>query len=159
MGANNQDKEELMSEQSQDPPVFRFFTEIGIIEQLARTRLERVLPEGIKISQFAVLNHLVRLPGKWNPARLASAFQVTRAAMTNTLQRLESRGLIKIETDPGDGRGKLVSLCVAGRDMREKCIVSIGPFMVELEKELGGQEFANALPMLEAVRTYLDGQR
>ena len=92
-----------MPEQSQDPLIFRFFTEIGIIEQLARARLERALPDGMKISQFAVLNHLVRLPGKWSPARLASAFQVTRAAMTNTLQRLESRGLIKIEADPGDG--------------------------------------------------------
>jgi len=148
-----------MSQNHQDPPVFRFFTEIGIIEQLTRAKLERVLPEGMKISQFAVLNHLVRLPGDWSPARLASAFQVTRAAMTNTLQRLESRGLIKIEADPDDGRGKLISLCQTGRDMREKCIGSISPFLAEMEKEFGEQNFLVALPFLEELRNYLDEHR
>ena len=139
--------------------MFRFFTEIDIIEQLTRAKLERVLPDGMKISQFAVLNHLVRLPGDWSPARLASAFQVTRAAMTNTLQRLESRGLIKIEADPGDGRGKLISLCQTGRDMREKCIGNISPFLAEMEKEFGEQNFLDALPFLEELRNYLDEHR
>ena len=148
-----------MSQNHQDPPVFRFFTEIGIIEQLIRAKLERVLPDGMKISQFAVLNHLVRLPGEWSPARLASAFQVTRAAMTNTLQRLESRGLIKIEADPGDGRGKLISLCQTGRDMREKCIGNISPFLAEMEKEFSEQDFLGALPFLEELRNYLDEHR
>ncbi len=148
-----------MSENNQGPPIFRFFTEIGIIEQWARAKLERALPEGMKISQFAVLNHLARLQGKWSPARLANAFQVTRAAMTNTLQRLESRNLIKVEVDPGDGRGKLISLCEAGRDMREKCIASIGPSLVELENEFGEQKFGSALPFLEEIRSYLDEHR
>ena len=148
-----------MSENNQDPPMFRFFTEIGIIEQLARAKLERALPGDIKISQFFVLNHLVRLPGSWSPARLASAFQVTKAAMTNTLQRLESLGLIKIIRDPGDGRGKLVSLSDAGRDMREKCIGNISPLFTEMEKELSEQKFQIAMPFLEEVRNYLDEHR
>lgn len=148
-----------MSDNDQDPPMFRFFTEVGIIEQLTRAKLERALPDGLKISQFTVLNHLVRLDGKWGPARLASAFQVTKAAMTNTLQRLESRGLIKIEADPSDGRGKLISLCQAGRNMREKCIANIGPLLVEMEKEFGEQKFIVALPFLQEVRSYLDEHR
>lgn len=148
-----------MSENNQDPLILRFFTEIGIIEQLARAKLERALPEGMKISQFAVLNHLARLHGKWTPARLASAFQVTKAAMTNTLQRLESRGLIKIEADPSDGRGKLISLCAAGRNMREKCIAKIGPLLADLEKEFDEQKFVIALPFLEEIRSYLDEHR
>lgn len=148
-----------MSENDQVPPMFQFFTEVAIIEQLARTRLERVLPEGLKISQFIVLNHLARLHGKWSPARLASALQVTKAAMTNTLGRLESRGLIKIEADPSDGRGKLISLVQAGRVMRENCIVNIGPLFVEMEKEFGEQKYREALPFLEEVRSYLDEHR
>ena len=48
---------------TEDPLAFRLFTEIGIIEQLARNRLERGLPDGLKVSQFGVLNHLVRLGG------------------------------------------------------------------------------------------------
>ena len=148
-----------MSKNYHDPLMFQFFTEIGIIEQLARAMLERVLPDGMKISQFTVLNHLVRLPGQWSPARLANAFQVTKAAMTNTLQRLESRGLIKIEADPSDGRGKLISLSLAGRDMRENCISNIGPLLVDMEQEFGEQKFLIALPFLEEVRSYLDEHR
>ncbi len=138
---------------------FQFFTEIGIIEQLIRAKVECVLPDGIKISQFTLLNHLVRLQGQWSPARLASAFQVTRAAMTNTIQRLESRGLIKIEVDPGDGRGKLVSLNSAGRKMHAKCVNNLGPLISDLEKEVGANRFLDALPFLEELRCYLDEHR
>jgi DNA-binding MarR family transcriptional regulator len=148
-----------MTENDQTPPLFRFFTEIGIIEQLINTKLEALLPEGLKISQFVVLNHLVRMQGKWSPARLANAFQVTRAAMTNTLSRLESRGLIKIETDPGDGRGKLVSLSLTGQKMREKCTDNIEPYLGDIEKEFGEQNILLALPFLEEMRNYLDQHR
>jgi DNA-binding MarR family transcriptional regulator len=148
-----------MTENDQTPALFRFFTEIGIIEQLISTKLEALLPDGLKISQFVVLNHLVRLQGKWSPARLADSFQVSRAAMTNTLSRLESRGLIRIETNPGDGRGKLVTLSPAGHEMRENCVGNIGPFLADIEQAFGDQEVLQALPFLEAIRHYLDEHR
>ena len=148
-----------MSRQVQDPLVFRFFNEVGIIEQLARSKFERLLPDGLKISQFSVLNHLARLEGDWSPARLASAFQVTKAAMTNTLNRLETRGLVKISSDPDDGRGKLVSLTDKGRTMRDTCIKNIEPMLVEIETKFGKQRFASALPLLSDVRAYLDEHR
>ncbi|AFP32709.1 MAG: DNA-binding MarR family transcriptional regulator [Marinobacter psychrophilus] len=159
MGTINQNKVSLMIEKDQTPIMFQFFTEIGIIEQLIRAKLERALPDGIKISQFSVLHHLIRLQGKWSPARLANAFQVTKAAMTNTLQRLESRGLIKIEADPSDGRGKLVSLSLAGRKMHEKCVKNVGPLLINIEQEFDGQKFLIALPFLEELRSYLDDNR
>jgi DNA-binding MarR family transcriptional regulator len=148
-----------MAEPTEDPIAFRFFNEIGIIEQLARTQLERNLPDGLKMPQFGVLNHLVRLGGEWSPARLASAFQVTKGAMTNTLQRLEARGLIRVIPDPNDGRAKLVSITAAGRDMRLRCVDSVSPLLTELLAELSDQEFAAAVPFLEKVRIYLDRHR
>ena len=149
----------MTSENTQDPLLFRFFVEVGIIEQLSRARLESVLPDGLKISQFSILNHLLRLGGDWSPARLASAFQVTKGAITNSLQRLESRGLVKVVADPRDGRGKLVSLTSAGCEMRELCIRNIEPLLADLENEVGKQHFATALPLLEEVRKYLDDRR
>ena len=146
-------------EQSEDPPAFRLFTEIGIIEQLARNRLERGLPDDLKVSQFGVLNHLVRLGGEWGPARLASAFQVTKGAMTNTLQRLEKRGLVKILADPRDGRGKLVGLTGAGQEMHARCVEAISPLFADLSGQLSDKDFASALPVLEKVRKYLDSHR
>ena len=146
-------------EPTNDPPAFRLFTEIGIIEQLARNRLERGLPDGLKMAQFGVLNHLVRLGGQWSPARLASAFQVTKGAMTNTLQRLEKQELVLVEADPDDGRAKLVSLTEAGREMRARCVQSVGPLFSELSRELTDQDIAAALPVLERLRKYLDSHR
>jgi DNA-binding MarR family transcriptional regulator len=148
-----------MPDPVQDPLLFRFFNEIGIIEQLARNRLERSLPDGLKMPQFIVLNHLVRLGGEWSPARLAAAFQLTKGAMTNTLQRLEARGLVKVSADPGDGRGKLVGLTDAGRDMRERCVESVGPLLEGLSREVSERQIAPVMPVLETVRRYLDSHR
>jgi len=148
-----------MAEASEDPLLFRFFTEVGIIEQLARARLESTLPDGLKVSQFILLNHLVRLGGDWSPARLAKALQVTKGAITNSLQRLEARGLVKVLPDPSDGRGKRVRLTAAGRKMREQCIHATQPMLVEMQRVFGQERFAEVLPMLEEVRRYLDEHR
>ncbi len=148
-----------MGAPTEDPLAFRFFVEIGIIEQLARNRLERGLPDGLKVSQFSVLNHLVRLGGAWSPARLAGAFQVTKGAMTNTLQRLEKRGLVRVSPDPVDGRGKLVDITNSGRHMRDRCIDGVGPLLTDLSRALPDKDFATALPVLEKVREYLDSHR
>ncbi len=145
--------------QSEDPLAFRLFTEIGIIDQLARNQLERGLPDGLKVSQFVVLNHLVRLGGEWSPARLANAFQVTKGAMTNTLQRLEKRGLVRVSADPRDGRAKRVIITRAGRHMREQCVKSVSPMLANLSREISGKDFALALPVLEKIRKYLDSHR
>lgn len=148
-----------MANNPQDLLLFRFLNEIGIIDQLARARLESALPDGLRISQFVVINHLVRLGGDWSPVRLAKAFQVTKGAMTNTLRRLESRGLVAVVPDPDDGRGKLVRLTAAGRKMREKCVRSVDPLLADLEVKFGEQRFAKALPLLEELRKYLDDHR
>ncbi len=148
-----------MAGKTADPLLFRFFNEVGIIDQLARARLEQALPDGLKMSQFVVLNHLVRLGGAWSPARLANAFQVTKGAITNSLQRLEARGLVKVVPDPRDGRGKLVSLTPAGRKTRGQCVAAIQPLLVEMQRTFGEKRFEEALPLLEEVRKYLDANR
>ena len=148
-----------MAKKINDPLMFQFFTEIGIIEQLARAQFESVLPDGLKISQFSVLNHLVRLGDNQSPMHLAKAFQVTKGAITNTVQRLESRGLVKVIADPSDGRGKHICLTAKGRAIREECVHNIEPFMNELKDSLGKESFARALPILQQIRQTLDIKR
>jgi DNA-binding MarR family transcriptional regulator len=142
-----------------DPVLFRVFNEIGIIEQLARSAFERVMPHGLKVSQFGVLNHLVRLGDGSRPADLASAFQVTRAAMTNTLGRLEALGFVEIRPDPKDGRAKLVFLTGSGRAARFDAISALGPALAELDREIGADRFGAALPFLTDLRRTLDAKR
>ena len=95
--------------------IFNFFTEIGIIAQLSQTQFERLMPSGMTIAQFTVLNHCVRVGDGKSPARLAHAFQVTKGTMTSTLHRLEQKGLVAIHPDPADGRSKIVRITETGR--------------------------------------------
>jgi len=142
-----------------DPTLFTFFNEIGIIDQLARTAFERVLPKGMTVPQFSVLNHFVRLGGPRTPAELASSFQVSRATMTNTLKRLDEAGLIVAERDPHDGRSKKIDITASGREMRETAIANLHPLLSEMARRLDLASLAGLIPTLQAVRIELDNSR
>lgn len=148
-----------MSDQppASDPIAFEVFNEIGIIEQLARNRVERVLP--ITLAQFSILNNFVRLGGERSPAGLADAFQVTRQTMTSTLGRLEAAGLVAIRPDPDDGRAKIVSITDAGRAIRQRCLDAQAPLLAELQALLPEAELAALLPGLRRLRVLLDSNR
>ena len=60
-------------------PDVQVFAEIGIIDQLATTRIDRLLPDGISSAQFSVLNHLAVHGREETPASLAETFVVTKA--------------------------------------------------------------------------------
>ena len=94
---------------------FQAMSEIAIIGHLADTALAKALPPELSVAGFGVLNHFVRLDVEGeSPARLARAFQVTKGAMTYTLQKLEELGYVAIEPDPADARAKIVRITSAG---------------------------------------------
>jgi DNA-binding MarR family transcriptional regulator len=111
---------------------FALLNEIGIIAQLSRATFEAANAGEVTLPQFTVLNHLVRRGDGPSPLDLASAFQVPRASMTNTLQGLERQGLIETRPNPRDGRSKRVCLTPAGRAMRERCIDRLAPSIAAL---------------------------
>ena len=139
--------------------LFRFFNEIGIIAQLSQNLFESVMPEGLTLSQFSVLNHFVRLERTESPARLAKAFQVTKGAMTNTLARLEKQSFVIVEPDPKDGRAKLVDITPKGIAVHWKCVNALAPLLAKIGTDMSLDGFARALPQLEKVRQYLDEAR
>ena len=65
------------------------FSEILTVDQLLRNSLAKVLPKGMELSHFAVLNQLANIGTERTPAQLAKSFHVTRGAMSNTLAKLE----------------------------------------------------------------------
>lgn len=143
-----------------DPLPFVFFNEIGIIEHLARTAAERVLPSGLSMAGFTVLNHMIRLGHERRaPARIASAVQVTRGAMTGTLKRLEAEGWIVVHPDPADGRGKAVSVTPQGRAVRNAAVAALTPVFADLFQDVDPAELARVLPTLRKVRAILDAAR
>ena len=143
----------------EDPVHFRLFNEIGIINQLAQTIFEGVMPDGMTLAQFTVLNRFVKLGGTNSPAELADAFQVTRGTMTSTLQKLEAKGLVAIKADPADGRAKLVSLTAAGRSMRNTCLRRLAPELAKIAALWPTAQVTALLEPLTALRQQLDRMR
>ena len=131
------------------------FSEILINEQLVRNRLGRVLPKGMEISHFSVLNYLARIGEERSPAQLAKAFYVTRGAMTNTLGKLEWAGYIHIRPDWDDARRKMVTISPAGRQARDAAISAITPLISEVVEELGEDKVRGTLPVLRELRSKL----
>lgn len=138
---------------------FQLFNEIGIIAQLSGNRFQRVLPQGLTVAQFSLLNHCVRLGDGWTPARLAAAFQVTKGTMTNTLQKLEAKGFIRVDPDPGDARSKRVFLTPAGKQAREASLKALVPELAQLPAGFPPALAAEILPALERLRIWLDTNR
>jgi DNA-binding MarR family transcriptional regulator len=94
-----------------------------------------------------------------SPLSLANAFQVTKGAMTNTLQRLEAKGYVTVEPDPADGRAKIVRITRAGRAARNRALAAMTPEIARLLGEIKAAEFAAALPFLTKLKDVLDRRR
>ena len=147
------------SSKASEATLFAYFNEISIISQLSSVLFERNLPEGLNNSQFSVLNWFSRVDSQASPGRLATAFQVTAGAMTNTLKKLESRGLVKIEPDELSGRKKKITITSKGENARKQAIASSAPLFQEFAKNCPLENIELQIEALQKVREYLDQRR
>ncbi|HAW46241.1 MarR family transcriptional regulator [Roseovarius sp. A46] len=146
-----------MEETQSNSLAVALFSEILTNDQLIRSRLSRVLPKGMEISHFAVLNHLARTGEERSPAQLAKSFHVTRGAMTNTLSKLEWAGYVHIRPDWEDARRKMVSISRPGRMARDAALSAITPMVSDLIADLGEDRVRSSLPVLRELRAKLEG--
>ncbi|WP_086514155.1 MarR family winged helix-turn-helix transcriptional regulator [Clavibacter michiganensis] len=79
---------------------------------------------GIDASTFDVLATLRRhgAPFRLAPAALAQESMITTSAVAQRLNRLEALGLVTRLPRPEDGRGKLVELTAAGRELVDRVL-------------------------------------
>ena len=146
------------SSQPSEATLFTYFNEISIIARLTIAQFERILPDCLNNSQFSVLNWFSRVDSPASPSRLATAFQVTPGAMTNTLKKLESKSLVKIEPDELCGRKKKVSMTSKGEKLQKKAVNAAALFQeMAKNRPLGNIEIQVA--QLQKVREYSDQRR
>jgi len=103
--------------------------DVAPLEVLSRvTRLARHLDRargaafsahGLEVWEFDVLAALRRAgePYELSPGQLTAETLVTSGTMTNRIDRLEQRTLVRRRPDPSDGRGVLVGLTEDGREL------------------------------------------
>jgi len=133
------------------------FGELFMADQMARNRISKMLPKGMELSHFSVLNHLARLRDERSPAQLAQALHVTRGAMTNTLARLEWAGHVHIRPDWDDARRKFVAISPSGRAARDAAVQAVIPLICEVVTALGEERVRSVLPVLRELRIRLEG--
>ena len=140
-----------------DDLAIALFGELFMADQLARNRISRVLPKGMELSHFGVLNHLARIQEERTPAQLARSFHVTRGAMTNTLAKLEWAGHVHIRPDWDDARRKFVAISPAGRAARDAAVQAVVPLIADVVEALGADRVRQVLPVLRELRARLEG--
>ena len=141
-----------------DDMAVALFGELFMADQLARNRISKVLPKGMELSQFSVLNHLARVGDERSPAQLAKAFHVTRGAMTNTLAKLEWAGHVHIRPDWDDARRKFVAISPSGRAARDAAVQAVVPLIADVVEALGADRVRQVLPVLRELRARLEGE-
>jgi DNA-binding MarR family transcriptional regulator len=133
------------------------FSEILTVDQLARAAVAGVLPRGMELSHFSVLNHLAHLGAERSPAQLARTFHLTRGAMTNTLGKLEWAGWVHIRPDWDDARRKMVAISPAGLAARNAAVAAVTPVIADIVARVGEARVRAALPVLREMRILLTG--
>ena len=132
------------------------FGEILALDQLVRNRLAKVLPKGMELSHFSVLNQLSHTKIERTPAQIAKSFRVTRGAITNTLNKLELSGYIHVRPDWEDARRKRVSISPAGMVARNNALTAVTPIIEDLARDVGEGRLKAIVPILRELRQKLE---
>lgn len=134
------------------------FSEILMVDQLARNNVAKALPRGMELSHFSVLNQLARTQTEKTPAQLAQIFHLTRGAMTNTLRKLEDSGYVHIRPDWDDARRKLVTISPSGLRARDTALAAIAPIIATAVEKVGYDKVRAILPVMRDLRIQLGNE-
>lgn len=103
---------------------------IGRLHRLANALTEELVVVyarfGLAEGEFDVLATLRRAgaPYERTPGDLAASTMVTSGAMTKRIDRLEQRGLVTRRVSDTDGRGRVIALTPAGRDLIDEVMTA-----------------------------------
>lgn len=138
------------------------FTEIAIIEHLARTRLERKVNAGevkgmLKAGHFGVLNYFIRNhPAPDTIGGIAWSFQEDEAYTTSKIAELEELGLISVTPPGGRDFSAEVFVTDAGRRAQADQLDKMAPEFVPLVAEIDHADLETTTRTLREIRLTLD---
>ena len=94
---------------------------------LDRARSAAFAQHGLETWEFDVLSALRRSGEEYqlSPGQLVGVTMVTSGTMTNRIDRLAGRGLVRRLPDPADGRGVMVRLEESGRKVADAALADL----------------------------------
>ena len=146
------DERELMKE-----TLVGLFTEVAMIEHLARTRLEAVSPGGLNSLQFGLVNYFVRNhQGPDTIAGIAFSFQEEEPYTARKVAELEALGML-IVTPPGSQRRDAqVDVTKLGRETLDAHLEAQAPEFLALVSEIPFADLEVTFKTLRNIRLTLD---
>lgn len=125
------------------------YDKYAIVEQFRRIRqFMNAIPlkTGISHSEFCILN-IIAESGDITVSEIAAELDVTPPAVSRSLKSMESRGLIKRETNLLNRRNTMVRLTEGGREFLKASRRQMDAVMQYVEKKMG-EERKNQLCLL-----------
>lgn len=129
-----------------------------LARHLDRARRRAFAEHALEPWEFDVLTALRRSgpPYSLSPGRLLRETMVTSGTMTNRVDRLTVKRLVERSADPGDRRGVLVQLTLAGRDRVDAALETLLDQERLLLEDLTVSERAKLATLLRAVAAPLE---
>ncbi|WP_212829818.1 MarR family winged helix-turn-helix transcriptional regulator [Catellatospora sp. TT07R-123] len=134
--------------------------ELAIVQQLATTRLNRALkPLGLTMTHTSLLFHLLSCPDGASIGEIADAMEVNQPAVSKTVGGLAERGILTVETAPGDARRRTVRLTGQGHALLGQAMAAMHPDATHVFAPLDDADLASLTGLLARLRTHLDATR
>lgn len=119
------------------------FGRIGVLARVLEARTEQVFARhGLRQGEFDVLSALRRSgpPYTLIPSELSATLMMSRAGMTNRLDRLESAGLVERTLDPADRRSFRITLTKQGHTLIDAALTDHAATLQHLTEGLPTEE-------------------
>jgi DNA-binding MarR family transcriptional regulator len=131
---------------------------IAILARALEPRTERVFAaNGLRQGEFDVLSALRRSgpPYTLIPSELSAMLMMSRAGMTNRLDRLESAGYVERTLDPSDRRSFRITLTDKGREAIDRTMTTHATNLHHLTAGLTPEEQTTLAKTLQKLLTTL----
>jgi DNA-binding MarR family transcriptional regulator len=140
---------------------FRIINWIGIIDQLTSTKMRQLL-DGTDVPppQFIMLNHFNHRPEEGKTVSgIAWAMQQPQPGITKTIAKLLSKGFLRAEDNPDDGRSKILYLTDEGKLAHAKAKGRLEEGMGSTFDGWREWEKKDFFEFLDRLKTFLDEER
>lgn len=132
-----------------------------IAKHLERVRKATFDSHGLEVWEFDVLAALRRSgpPYALSPTTLMADTMVTSGAMTNRINRLQGRGLVKRQSDPLDGRRVVVALTPAGKRQVDETLSDFVAREAQVLDALSGPEKSELAELLRSLSLTIEDRQ
>lgn len=145
------------------PQIAECSTWLTIVSKLFGTRMQILLERhDLTVGQFSILNHLMRHQGEGAGVRIsdiAAAVEVEQPAVTKTVAKFQTMGLVEINSSPKDKRAKLVHVTPAAGPLLGKIYQDIGPDLMQAFSSLEPEGVGQLTQLLKQLGRWLDTNR